>query len=203
MSAQWNSEGGGPLLAMAADPGIADVRIPKTSFVCAAIRRMLGFKMASCSQNSRTLFMNIKAQLDTALAPLSSLILATATRDEVNIGTPICFLCRFLMVRPVCLPCGHSLCKSCLARSTNHIHLTESDPNSIRCPRCQQMWPEVPPGMGGERRSTITLQNAFIRWYPAWSRCCKFREEGNRFAQEGDFTKAVDSYNKALDAGEY
>jgi tetratricopeptide (TPR) repeat protein len=55
--------------------------------------------------------------------------------------------------------------------------------------------------MEDERRPTVVLQNAFMRWYPGWAECCKYREEGNRFAQEGNFPLAVQCYNKALETG--
>jgi hypothetical protein len=57
--------------------------------------------------------------------------------------------------------------------------------------------------MEDERRPTVVLQNAFMRWYPGWAECCKYREEGNRFAQEGNFPLAVQCYNKALETGEH
>ena len=168
----------------------------KKPFICTVVRRMLGIKMATCSQNSRTLYMNIKAQLDTALGHLATHAPAAGAGEAA--GTPVCPLCRCLMILPVCLPCGHSLCKPCLARSTSRVFCDDS---SARCPRCHQSWPVVPPGMEGERRPTVVLQNAFMRWYPGWAECCRYREEGNRFAQEGNFAMAVQHYNKALETG--
>lgn len=161
----------------------------KRPFICTLVRRMLG--LSTCSENSRKLFVNIKSQLDAALAPLASRRGESTSRD-----TPVCPSCQCLMIRPVCLPCGHSLCKPCLARSPSRFSGT-----SARCPRCYQSWPVVSPGMNEERKPTLVLQNAFMRWYPGWAECCKYREEGNRFAQEGDYPLAVHWYNKALETG--
>lgn len=182
----------------------SSTRSSKRPFICTVVRRMLGIKMATCSQNSRTLCINIKSAIDAALGPLASSVRAAAVRGGESAGTPICPLCRCLMIRPVCLPCGHSLCKPCLTRSTanNPLFCRRSDPACARCPRCHQSWPVIPPGMGVDRRPTVVLQNAFIRWYPGWAECCKYREEGNRFAQEGNFPLAVQYYNKALETGE-
>ncbi|CAI8051112.1 LON peptidase N-terminal domain and RING finger protein 3, partial [Geodia barretti] len=181
-------------------------RSSKRPFICTVVRRILGMKMATCSQSSRTLYINIKSALDAALRPLAGVMAATTVRGGESAGTPVCPLCRCLMIRPVCLPCGHSLCKPCLARSTNNPLFCGSgrhrtDPVCARCPRCQQSWPVVPPGMEEDRRPTVVLQNAFIRWYPGWAECCKYREEGNRFAQEGNFALAVQYYHKALETG--
>ena len=179
-------------------PPAHTARVSKKPFICTVVRRMLGIKLASCSQNSRTLYMNIKAQLDTALGPLTSPGTSLGA-GESSTGTPVCPLCRCLMIRPVCLPCGHSLCKPCLSRSTSRVFCDDS---CVRCPRCHQSWPVVPPGMEEDRRPTVVLQNAFMRWYPGWAECCRYREEGNRFAQEGDFAKAVELYDRALETGE-
>ena len=166
----------------------------KRPFICTALRRMLGKKMATCSLNSRTLYVGIKTRLEGALATLLPMIRRPA--EDSAADTPVCPLCRCLMMRPVCLPCGHSLCKPCLARSTIRVF-----DDCTRCPRCLQSWPVLPPGMTEERRPTLLLQNVFMRWYPGWAECCKYREEGNRFAQEGDFSSAVHYYNKALETG--
>ena len=165
----------------------------KKPFICTLFRRMLG--MATCSESSRTLFLYIKSELEAALGPL--VVKQLERGDNGARKTPVCPCCQCLMMRPVCLPCGHSLCKPCLARSPSRF-----SGDSARCPRCQQSWPVVAPGMSEERRPTLALQNVFMRWYPGWAECCKYREEGNRFAQEGDFPLAVHWYNKALETGE-
>lgn len=173
-----------------ANTAMRSSRSTKRPFICTIVRRMLG--MATCSQDSRTLFINVKARLEAALSPLVTM----KRGDSGETSTPVCPLCLCLMMRPVCLPCGHSLCKPCVARTTSRFL-----GDSACCPRCRQSWPVVPPGMSGERRPTLVLQNAFMRWYPGWAECCKYREEGNRFAQEGDFPLAVHWYNKALETG--
>lgn len=171
------------------------LRTSKKPFICAVVRRMLGMGMTTCSQNSRTVYINIKVQLDAALGSLP-VTFTTAGYEEPK-ETPVCPLCRCLMMRPVSLPCGHSLCKPCIARS-----ISRSFSNCAHCPLCRQTWPVVPPGMAEERKPTLLLQNAFMRWYPGWAECCKYREEGNRYAEEGDFPLAVYYYNKALETGE-
>lgn len=181
-----------PDFAMRPGHGVKNQWYGKRPFICTLVRQMFG--MTSCSENSRTLFVNIKSQLYEALEPLvTKRGGSTQSRD-----TPVCPSCQCLMIRPTCLPCGHSLCKPCLARSPTRFSGT-----SARCPRCYQSWPVVPPGMSEERKPTLVLQNAFMRWYPGWAECCKYREEGNRFAQEGDYPLAVYWYNKALETGMY
>ena len=128
-----------------------------------------------------------------------------------------CAYCTGFMVQPVCLPCGHSVCKSCLEKTTVGGDL-------LACPNCSQTFPRVPVGFGsnnssssgGElrsglgsrassdtdcRRPTLMLQNALFKWYPEWVESAKHKDEGNVFANEGDFPMAVEWYNRALQTG--
>ena len=181
------SAGASPSLAVSVPSHTG--RHTKRPFICTVVRRMFG---VGCSQNSRTVYASIITQLNAALGTAATRTPGVGETTE----TPVCPLCRCLMIRPVCLPCGHSLCKPCLARSTSRFF-----GDCAHCPRCRQSWPVVPPGMTEDRRPTLVLQNAFMRWYPGWAECCKYREEGNRFAQEGDYPLAVHHYNKALETG--
>lgn len=45
------------------------------------------------------------------------------------------------------------------------------------------------------------LQNALFKWYPEWVESAKHKDEGNIFANEGDFPMAVQWYNRALQTG--
>lgn len=127
-----------------------------------------------------------------------------------------CAYCTGFMVQPVCLPCGHSVCKSCLDKTTVGGDL-------LACPNCSQTFPRVPVGFGSNsgslsggqrtvlgsrttlntdcRRPTLMLQNAVFKWYPEWVESAKRKDEGNVFANEGDFPMAVQWYNRALQTG--
>ena len=127
-----------------------------------------------------------------------------------------CAYCIGFMVQPVCLPCGHSVCKSCLEKTTVGGDL-------LACPNCSQTFPCVPVGFGynsgsssrgqrtgsgdratpstDSRRPTLMLQNALFKWYPEWVESAKHKDEGNIFANEGDFLMAVQWYDKALQTG--
>ena len=121
-----------------------------------------------------------------------------------------CAYCIGFMVQPVCLPCGHSVCKSCLDK-------TVLGGDVLACPYCSQAFPSMPLGFGrpdsgsagsyGDgtanfRRPTLMLQNALLKWYPEWVESSKHKDEGNIFANEGDFPIAVHWYTKALQTGE-
>lgn len=166
----------------------------KSPLFLTVVRRM--FRMAAYSETSRTFLLHVRAQLDASLGPPAPTQRHRSDTSGGRSQTPECPSCLCFMVRPVCLPCGHSLCKPCLDRGSSRF-----SGDSTRCPECQQSWPVVPPGFICERKPTLVLQNAFLKWYPRWAECCKHREEGNKFAQEGDFPLAVQWYSKALETG--
>ena len=141
--------------------------------------------MSSYSQESRTLLSALRSNLETAL-PLKA---------PPPPGLLECSSCEGFMAHPLCLPCGHSVCKACLEK------LRSSLTHSILCPRCRHTYPHKPPGSTNDRKPTLILQNAFQKWYPKWLEACSHRVEGNRFAQEGDFPLAVHWYNKAAEIG--
>ena len=108
-----------------------------------------------------------------------------------------CFTCQGLMLQPVCLPCGHSLCKTCLVRPLLFRHT-----DTIQCRECRKTFPLNPVGSTNkDRKPTILLQNSFAKWFPEWVESCRSREEGNLFAKEGDYPIAVQCYSKALATG--
>ena len=109
-----------------------------------------------------------------------------------------CSSCEGFMVQPVCLPCGHSLCKSCMQRMCAASSRLSS---FFRCPSCKQAWPQTPPSSSEYRKQTTILYSVIQKWFPRWLEACKHREEGNCFAQEGDFPLAVYWYDKALETG--
>ena len=120
------------------------------------------------------------------------------------------------MVQPVCMPCGHSVCKACTEKSTM------ASGENLVCPKCNHTFPKVPKASTGWREEgvtpsnkaasvsaegrqhrvpTLTLQNAFRKWYPKWVESCQYREEGNKFANQKDFKSAVQWYTQALGTG--
>ena len=149
------------------------------------VKKLLS-NMTSCTQESQALLSAVRRELETALPP-------THSRGDRLLD---CSSCEGFMAQPLCLPCGHSVCKCCLYKLRSSFTLS-----SILCPQCKHTCPHKPPGQSDDRKPTLVLQNAFQKWYPRWLEACKYREEGNRFAQEGDFPLAVHWYNKAADTG--
>ena len=137
-----------------------------------------------------------------------------------------CGYCIGFMVQPVCLPCGHSVCKSCLDKTmVGGGGAVGASDHLLACPSCGHTFPTVPLGFSGGadassgtegrsngavgsmnvggngRRPTVILQNALHKWYPDWVESGKHKDEGNVFANEGDFPMAVHWYSKALQTG--
>ena len=108
-----------------------------------------------------------------------------------------CPACDGFTSKPVCLPCGHSVCKSCLEKPSERA----KDHGTCSC--CKALFPKVPYGFQKPRCSTLLLQNISEKWYPTLSECCTLREEGNRLANEKKTLEAIAQYTKALERGRY
>lgn len=106
-----------------------------------------------------------------------------------------CSCCEGFMSQPVCLPCGHTACRSCLDRPS------EQAGSIVTCPRCKEKHPKIPLGGSSPRKTTLLLQNIQQKWFPDVLECCRHREDGNRFALEGNFPQAIDAYEKAARKG--
>lgn len=177
--------------------------------------------MSSCSHQSRVLLAAMRSQLKVALEERE---LATTAASSSNSNTSAsssssscspsyssivsCNNCGGFMVQPVCIPCGHSVCKGCVEKST-----MLSGENLV-CPKCNHTCLKIPRAMAssGEgldlsaslekhRIPTLTLQNAFCKWYPKWVESTQCREEGNKYANQSDFVSAIRWYSQALETG--
>lgn len=146
--------------------------------------------MESChgQEEARLLLSSLASRLEVAL-PLDGA--SGAGRQLLD-----CCSCEGFIAVSVCLPCGHSLCRSCLERLSRAAHAAVP-----ACPRCGERWPRDPPGIEGGRKATLCLHNAFQRWYPDRVESCRLRDEGTDFAGEGDFPRAVQRYSEALASG--
>lgn len=175
------------------------------SRVSLLVKRALN--MSSCSRQSRVLLAAMRSQLAISLEErqLEAVFTTGATTPPSSYSTIIsCSNCGGFMVQPVCMPCGHSICKACVDKSTSE---------NLMCPKCSHTCPKVvrtgssalkgkPSGPDGYCRvPTLTLQNALRKWYPKWVESCRHREEGNQHANQGDFASATFWYTEALQTG--
>ncbi|KAL5460339.1 hypothetical protein EMCRGX_G033784 [Ephydatia muelleri] len=111
-----------------------------------------------------------------------------------------CSRCLGFMVHPLCLPCGHSMCKTCFTKSSC------IPSGAIVCAACKKGWARTMPGTasgggGRDRIPSIIVQTLFQKWFPHWVESARHREEGNAFAGERDYPLAVMSYDRALETG--
>lgn len=165
------------------DPASGDPFFLRTR-VALWMKRVLN--MACCSPESKALLSSMRSQLQAVLPPASK---------EESSQLLDCVNCEGFMAQPVCLACGHSVCKSCMERPLSGIG------GLLLCPRCKQRSHRQPAGLTGDRRPTLVLQNAVQKWFPRRLEACRHREEGNTFAKEGDFPLAVHWYTKAVETG--
>lgn len=197
-------------------PSRRSCRVSETSSnwksrVAALMKRALN--MSSCTQQSRVLLAAMRSQLKVALEERE---LAASPSPSSSSPTPqtyssivTCNSCGGFMVQPVCMPCGHSVCKGCTEKST----MLRGE--NLVCPKCNQTCPKIPASSAStsepdstevlerHRMPTLTLQNAFCKWYPKWVESTQCREEGNKHANNSDFVSAVRWYSQALETGQY
>ena len=158
--------------------------------------------MAMSSQKSRALLVVLRKQLADAMKQEVTRHASSGTASPRERTDRLdCPYCEGFMAQPVCLPCGHSLCKSCIEKTVKL--------GDVLCPKCMQPVPKVSQSNDyftnedgtQSRRATVILQNLFQKLYPQWVKSCKYREEGNMFANEGDFPLAIHWYDKAISTG--
>ena len=93
------------------------------------------------------------------------------------------------MVQPVCLPCGHSMCKSCVDKVNKLCGET--------CGRCKQ-----PISSNSANYSpTIVLRTVVEKFFPKWVESGQYREAGNRHMSECDFHMSIEWFSKAITLG--
>ena len=143
------------------------------------LRTKLNGVMTNCSRQSRALFDVSKDKL-------------TSTTGQKHLRPPNtslfdCFYCEGFMSHPVCLPCGHSMCKTCIDKLSSRA-----------CPKCKEVITTREPG----HKPTLMMRNVLKKCFPEWVESCEFRETGNTFANEGDFPLAIEWYEKAISTGE-
>ena len=146
--------------------------------------------MAGCSQQSRRVVSEMRRKLEELLAS-SECPNRTAGQRMLE-----CCACEGFMSRPVCLPCGHSVCQLCVERPFEQAR------DTVTCPKCKESHPRKPLGFDHQRKPTLLLQNVCQKWYPAMIECCRHREEGNKYARENEFALAVQCYDKAVETGQ-
>lgn len=145
-------------------------------------------KMNKCSSlQMLQMISKLRQELETAL-PRSE---CCTSRPQTVKNLLECCCCEGFMSHPVCIPCGHTVCRSCLNRAGS----------VVTCPKCNEKHSKLPFGGESPRKTTLILTNLQQKLNPAALSCCRHREEGNKFAQEGDFPLAVEAYDKAADSG--
>lgn len=188
-------------------------RVNWKSRVSLLVKRALN--MTSCSRQSRVLLAAMRSQLAIALEQRELIAAHSPSSTSSGYSSIVsCNNCGGFMVQPVCMPCGHSVCKGCMEKST-----MLSGENLV-CPKCSHTCPrflgkggpaseqkektsgeELSPGYS--RTPTLTLQNTFRKWYPKWVESCRCREQGNQYANQGDFASATIWYAQALQTGKW
>lgn len=208
------------LIGSKANPHIPNAGVGPNwkSRIALLVKRALN--MSGCSHQSRAIVAALRTQLATALEERELTASHSAALTPSSYSSIVsCNNCGGFMVQPVCMPCGHSVCKACIEKST----MLSGD--NLVCPKCSNTCPKIPTTISSSpdlrdrnamhlersadseliskqyRTPTLTLQNAFCKWYPKWVESCQCREEGNKYANLGDFVLATRWYTQALETG--
>ena len=142
--------------------------------------------MAKCSASTRSLVQQMRQELERVI-PGPPTVCIPEPHQLME-----CIACEGFMNLAVCLPCGHSVCRSCMDKPSK---------DTITCPRCKDTHSKVPIGFTTARKPTLLLQNISEKWYPIMLESCRYREDGNRMAQENNLLQALQCYNIAVENG--
>ena len=145
--------------------------------------------IAAGSPSTRSLVQLMRQELDKAVTKAPQ---ASAVEPYQALECPSC---EGFMHKPICLPCGHSMCLSCVEKPS------EQRKKTVTCCSCKKSHPKIPVGFTSPRHPTLLLQNLSTKWYPSLLESCAHREEGNRMAHEQNLSQALLHYTKALENG--
>lgn len=118
---------------------------------------------------------------------------ALGESDSRPLGLPpmlCCPYCRRLLLEPVTLACGHSLCRSCLQ------HVSEDKSPLKQCPLCG---PQSTPLPANCPRVDVLLGSLLQRILPGESLARSLCEEAQSLQRNQQLKPALDKYSQAVD----
>lgn len=164
--------------------------------------------LACCGEAALAVYTDVKAALEQRI-PLRRLEEALSASQATAGGEDAldalkCSCCSGLIMDPVCFPCGHSTCKTCIDKLPTPPLAFGQQGRMVECPQCRQPW-SVYIGSNGERRRnpTVVLTSLWNKHLAAQCKAAGLKEKGNKFATEGDYSRAVESYSQSLVAGKH
>jgi hypothetical protein len=131
------------------------------------------------------------------VSSLESALKSSEVDEEYDLLNSLnCHRCNGLIMDPVCLPCGHCLCKTCVEKAAVAVGVMRK--RQVECPSCKQRW-ACQSGQGNSNRnSNVLLSKIWNESFPKRRKAYEYKEDGNKFATEKDFPLAIDSYTLAL-----
>ncbi len=161
--------------------------------------------LACCGEAALAVYKDVKAALE-QWVPLRRLEEALSDSEteagrEDELSALKCYCCSGLIMDPVCFPCGHSTCKTCIDKLPSPPLASEQQGKMVECPQCRQAW-SVYIGSGERRRHpTVLVTRLWNKHLTAQYTAAGLKEKGNTYATEGDYLRAVESYTQSLMAG--
>ena len=162
--------------------------------------------LACCGEAALAVYKDVKGALEERI-PLSRLeetlgaSQATASNGDL-VNALKCSCCSGLIMEPVCFPCGHSTCRSCIDKLPTPPPVPVQQGRTLECPQCKQAWSPYQRSDGERRRNpTVLLTSLWTKYLTAQCKAAGLKENGNKFATEGNYLKAVESYSESLVAG--
>lgn len=162
--------------------------------------------LACCGEAALAVYKDVKAALEQQI-PLRKLEEALsaaqeAAGDEDVMSSLKCGCCSGLIMDPVCFPCGHSTCKTCIDKLPAPPLASSQQSRLVECPQCKQPWSVYIESSGERRRNpTVLVTSLWDKHLAAQCKAAGLKEQGNTFATEGEYWRAVESYSQSLVAG--
>jgi len=96
-------------------------------------------------------------------------------------GKALCFVCKGILIEPVCISSGHTCCKSCTTKLDNKF--LNGRQREQRC------------------KVNITIQEVVSKYFKDEQEACRQRLHGNNLLKDGNIEQALEIYLEALKLG--
>ncbi|KAK3739096.1 hypothetical protein QZH41_018239 [Actinostola sp. cb2023] len=113
----------------------------------------------------------VSTQLESAMKPAAFLL-----------GKVLCPACKGIVMAPSTLPCGHTVCSSCI---------TKLDMKA--CNTCRR-----PIGINYKAKVNVTLRGIVCKYYPNELEACRMRLQANELLKDGKRDLALEKYIEAV-----
>jgi len=139
-----------------------------------------------CAQMA-TLSMDIIKDLSSALIDF---YLSRTVNKSNNTDSWSCCMCASILVEPVTISCGHTVCKKCLVKDVDGL-----------CKKCGTKYEAIDPDpidLDANIKVTVLVCELVSKFWDKELRAVQLRNEGNKYFSRGDIENSLHKYSEAF-----